>query len=293
MDALRWDTRPRLQEPTLVAGFTGWNDAADAASDAIVWLREHYAATQFAELDPEEHLDFQAARPTVELINGVTREIHWPAIRFDAAITEDPERPDLVLLSGPEPNLRWRDFCDSVLTVARETGCTRVVTLGALLADAPHTRPVRVTGTTTDPEMMDRLHLQRSHYEGPTGIVGVLHDRCRAAGVASASLWAAVPHYVATPPNPPAIRALLERLAELAGLELDLRELSVASEAWRSRVDSAVSGDDDLREYVVGLEEQLDETDETADDDVDPVDLPTGDAIAEAFEEYLREQGLE
>jgi proteasome assembly chaperone (PAC2) family protein len=278
-----------VREPVLVAGFTGWNDAGDAASDAVAWLAGAFHAQRFASLDPEEHIDFQAIRPTVELLDGVTRSLRWPANRFEHAATGDPATPDLLLLSGPEPNYRWRGFAEAVVTVARETGARMVVTFGALLADAPHTRPVRVTGTTTDDELVDRLHLTRSTYEGPTGIVGVVHDACRTAGLASASLWATVPHYVASPPNPPAIRALLSRFATLTGLELDLRELGVAGDAWRARVDGAVAADEDLRDYVVGLEESLDDEDEA--EAVHPVDLPSGDAIAEAFEQYLREQG--
>jgi proteasome assembly chaperone (PAC2) family protein len=278
-----------VREPVLVAGFTGWNDAADAASDALAWLAGHYGAQRFATLDPEEHIDFQAIRPTVELLDGVTRSLRWPSIRFEHATTADPGTPDLLLLSGPEPNLRWRGFSEAVITVARETGARMVVTFGALLADAPHTRPVRVTGTTTDGELMGRLALTQSRYEGPTGIVGVIHDACRTAGIRSASLWATVPHYVATPPNPPAIRALLERFGRLTGTTLDLRELGVAGDAWRARVDGAVAADEDLRDYVLGLEEQLDDQDDE-EMDVDPVDLPDGDAIAEAFEQYLREQ---
>ena len=285
MSSLSWDTRPTLRDPVLVAGFTGWNDAGDAASDAVAWLAGRFGAQRFAILDPESHLDFQSTRPNVELLDGVTREIRWPSNRFEAATTADG--PDLVLLSGPEPSYRWREFCAGVVTVARETGCHTVVTLGALLADAPHTRPVSVTGATSDPETMDRLGLQRSRYEGPTGIVGVLHDVFRAAGIASASLWAPVPHYVAAPPNPPATRALLDRLSALTSLTLDLRELGVSSEAWRTRVDGAIAQDEDLRDYVRGLEEHADDGSSP-----DP-ELTTGDALAEAFEEYLREQGLE
>lgn len=287
MSSLRWESRPRLHDPVLVAAFTGWNDAADAASDALGWLSGRYGGERFASLDADEYLDFQVVRPTVELTDGVTRNIRWPQIRFDAAITDAPGGPDLVLCSGPEPNLHWRGICADVLTVVRETGCRSAVTLGALLADSPHTRPVRCTGAATDAADMDRLELSRSHYEGPTGIVGVLHDACRAAGVHSVSMWAPVPHYVATPPNPPATRALLERVAAFSGLELDLRELGVSAEAWRARIDTAVSGDDDLDAYVRGLEEQADEAEDLDDED----ELATGDAIAEAFEEYLRDQG--
>jgi len=285
---LRWEQRPRVRDPILVAGFTGWNDAGDAASDAVAWLAGHFGSERFASLDPDEHLDFQAVRPTIELLDGVTRAVRWPSLRFEHAHTDSPTTPDLLLLSGPEPNFRWRGFADAVVTVAKETGTRMVVTFGALLADAPHTRPVRVTGTTTDEDLMDRLALSRSRYEGPTGIVGVLHDVCGTAGLPSASLWATVPHYVATPPNPPAIGALLERFGRLSGIDLDLRELGVAGDAWRTRVDSAVAADDDLRDYVKVLEEALDGQ---ADDEPElPGDLPSGDTIAEAFEQYLREQ---
>jgi proteasome assembly chaperone (PAC2) family protein len=290
---LRWEARPQLRDPVLVAAFTGWNDAGDAASDAVTWLSTHFGARPFASIDPDEHFDFQANRPEVQLVDGVTRHISWPTLEFSAA-PANGAGPDLVLLSGPEPNLRWRAFCDTVLEVARETGCVTVVTFGALLADVPHTAPVRVTGSTTDTALMEELGLERSRYEGPTGIVGVLHDSCRNAGLRSASFWAPVPHYVATPPNPPATRALLDRFATLTGRTLDLRELGVASEAWRARVDSAVAGDEEMRDYVHELEEQSDDADQ---DDAagsdNPEEIPSGDDLAEAFEEYLREQGLE
>jgi proteasome assembly chaperone (PAC2) family protein len=178
--------------------------------------------------------------------------------------------------------MRWRSFCDSVLDVARATGCELVVTLGALLADVPHSRPVHVTGSATDPDLIERLHLQNSRYEGPTGIVGVLHDACRGAGVASVSLWAPVPHYVASPPNPPATRELLARLGELTRVPVRLGELDATSAAWREQVTEAVDGDDDVRAYVHQLEQQVDE---------DPgLEMLSGDAIAAELERYLREQ---
>lgn len=293
MSGLQWETRPQLRDPVLVAAFTGWNDAGDAASDAVAWLAAQYAARPFASIDPDEHYDFQANRPDVELVDGVTRRISWPTLSF-AAAPGSGAGPDLVLLSGPEPNLRWRACCATVLEVARDTGCRTVVTFGALLADTPHSAPVHVSGSTTDPSRMEELGLEPSRYEGPTGIVGVLHDACRNAGLASASFWAPVPHYVATPPNPPATRALLERFATFTGRTLDLRELGVAAEAWRARVDGAVAGDDEMRDYVRALEEQNDVPGASEDDDDDVIeDIPSGDDLAEAFEEYLREQGLE
>jgi len=269
-----------LRRPVLVAGFEGWNDAASAASEAAGWLTRQFGATKMASMDPEEHFDFQSARPTVELVDGVTRDLTWPANEFFAVPVD---ARDLVVLRGVEPNLRWPSFCREVLGVASETGCEMVVTLGALLADVPHTRPVRVTGATTDPELMASLHLQRSRYEGPTGIVGVLHDTARATGVASASLWAPVPHYVSTPPNPLATRALLDRLAQLLGTAFELGDLDELSQAWQTRVDEVVSQDDDVRSYVGQLEERYDTEAET--------DIPSGEGLADEVEQFLRDRG--
>jgi len=280
MPSLAWEQRPELRRPVLVAGFEGWNDAASAASEAAGWLTRQFGATKMASMDPEEHFDFQSARPTVELVDGVTRDLTWPANEFFAVPVD---ARDLVVLRGVEPNLRWPSFCRDVLGVAGETGCEMVVTLGALLADVPHTRPVRVTGATTDPELMTNLHLQRSRYEGPTGIVGVLHDTARATGIASASLWAPVPHYVSTPPNPLATRALLDRLARLLGTTFELGDLDELSQAWQTRVDEVVSQDDDVRSYVGQLEERYDTEAET--------DIPSGEGLADEVEQFLRDRG--
>jgi proteasome assembly chaperone (PAC2) family protein len=280
MPSLAWEQRPELRRPVLVAGFEGWNDAASAASEAAGWLTRQFGATKMASMDPEEHFDFQSARPTVELVDGVTRDLTWPANEFFAVPVD---ARDLVVLRGVEPNLRWPSFCRDVLGVAGETGCEMVVTLGALLADVPHTRPVRVTGATTDPELMASLHLQRSRYEGPTGIVGVLHDTARATGIASASLWAPVPHYVSTPPNPLATRALLDRLAQLLGTTFELGDLDELSQAWQTRVDEVVSQDDDVRSYVGQLEERYDTEAET--------DIPSGEGLADEVEQFLRDRG--
>jgi proteasome assembly chaperone (PAC2) family protein len=280
MPSLAWEQRPELRRPVLVAGFEGWNDAASAASEAAGWLTRQFGATKMASMDPEEHFDFQSARPTVELVDGVTRDLTWPANEFFAVPVD---ARDLVVLRGIEPNLRWPSFCREVLDVAGETGCEMVVTLGALLADVPHTRPVRVTGATTDPELMTSLHLQRSRYEGPTGIVGVLHDTARATGIASASLWAPVPHYVSTPPNPLATRALLDRLGYLLGTAFELGELDELSQAWQTRVDEVVSQDDDVRSYVGQLEERYDTEAET--------DVPSGEGLADEVEQFLRDRG--
>ena len=280
MASLAWEQRPELRRPVLVAGFEGWNDAASAASEAAGWLTRQFGATKMASMDPEEHFDFQSARPTVELVDGVTRDLTWPANEFFAVPVD---ARDLVVMRGVEPNLRWPSFCREVLGVASETGCEMVVTLGALLADVPHTRPVRVTGATTDPELMASLHLQRSRYEGPTGIVGVLHDTARATGIASASLWAPVPHYVSTPPNPLATRALLDRLAQVLGTAFELGDLDELSQAWQTRVDEVVSQDDDVRSYVGQLEERYDTEAET--------DIPSGEGLADEVEQFLRDRG--
>ncbi len=284
MSSLQWDHEPVLIDPVVLAAFTGWNDAADAASDAADWVAARFGAVEFATIDPQVHIDFQAQRPVVTLIDGVTRDLSWPQYSIRAAATTDGQ-PDLVVITGPEPNYDWRGFCDAIMEVARTVGSTTVVTFGSLLADSPHSHAPRITGSATDPDIMDRIGLTRSRYEGPTGIVGVVHDTCRQAGFVSASLWVPVPHYVAAPPNPPAITALLEGFSRTVGLDLDLRELRVASDAWRTRVDAALAADDDLREYVDNLEAQQ------VDDTVDPDELPDGESIAEAFEEYLRDQG--
>lgn len=279
MPGLVWEDRPQLRHPVLVAGFEGWNDAASAASQAAAWLTQRFGATKVASIDAEEHFDFQSVRPTVELADGVTRSLTWPANEFFAV---PMEARDLVVLRGVEPNLRWPAFCGDVLDVATETRCEMVVTLGALLADAPHTRPVRVTGATTDPDLMAKLGLQRSRYEGPTGIVGVLHDTARATGVVSASLWAPVPHYVSTPPNPVAMRALLDRLGQLLGTPFELDSLDEQARVWRARVDEIVSQDDDVRTYVGQLEERYDAEAET--------DVPSGETLAAEVEQFLRDR---
>ncbi len=282
MDAVIWEARPQLNRPVMVAAFEGWNDAADAASGAVTWLRRRLKAIQIARIDPEEFYDFQSTRPEVSLIEGTTRKVFWPANECFAAHVEEVGR-DLVLLSGVEPNLKWRTFCNTVIGVARETGCEMVVTLGALLADVPHTRPTRLTGTAVDPELIARLGLSHSRYEGPTGIVGVLHDFCRQAGMPSVSLWAPVPHYVASPPNPKATQALLERLSEVLAIPMGMGDLAEAAVGWEARVNELVGSDPDIAAYVRQLEER-------DDDQIDEESLPSGDTLAAELERYLRDQ---
>jgi predicted ATP-grasp superfamily ATP-dependent carboligase len=287
-----------MRRPTVVAAFQGWNDAADAASDAITWLARRTDAEEFAAVAAEDYFDFQAARPTVELVDGVVRSLTWPTVRFHAS-----ERANLVLVLGIEPNLRWRTFCADVIEVVRRLDAALVITLGALLGDTPHSRPMRITGSTTDPTVAERLGVERSRYEGPTGIVGVLHDAVRNAGIPSASFWAPVPHYVATPPNPKATRALLDRVRDLLALDLDLTDLDIAASAWERSVSEVVAGDSEVSAYVARLERRFDDSagegsfligstgeEDEGEDLFDEDDLPSGDALAADFEQYLRDQ---
>jgi proteasome assembly chaperone (PAC2) family protein len=280
-DALRIAERPTLRRPVLVAAFRGWNDGGQGASLAAGFLARTWEAARFADIDPEEFYDFQATRPMVSLIEGVTRQIDWPENAFFHAAIPGQER-DAVLLIGAEPNLRWRTFSGVVVDLAQELGVELVVTLGALLADVPHTRPSPVSGAATDPELIDRLGLQFSRYEGPTGIVGVLLDACRRAGVPSASLWAAVPHYVQLAPSPRAALALCTRLSDLIEANLDTSELEEAAERYAEQVTEAVSADAETAAYVEELEQRADELDES--------DLPSGETLADQLSRYLRER---
>ncbi len=282
MTELRYDSRPQLRRPVLVAAFRGWNDGGQGASLAGAFLARAWDAERFAEIDAEGFYDFQATRPQVSLVDGVTRQIDWPENAFFQARIEGAER-DAVLLLGIEPSLRWRTFCEHVTTLARDLGVEFVITLGSLLADVPHTRPAPVTGTATDPELIEQLGLQASRYEGPTGIVGVLHDACGQAGLDSASLWAAVPHYVSLTPSPRAAKALCDRLANLLDVPLDTDELEEAGESYAQQVSEAVAADDDTRAYVEDLERRVDTLE-------DQGELPSGDAIAAELTRYLRQR---
>lgn len=285
MDALLWDDRPELRSPVLLGAFKGWNDAGEAASGAMEWLRHRWEAQRFARIDPDPYFDFQAVRPQVVLVEGVTRELHWPANECFSARLPSARR-DAVLLSGVEPSYRWRDFCSDIVAVAQETGCEMVVTLGALLADVPHTRPLRITGTAGDEALARRLGLERSRYEGPTGIVGVLHDACLRAGLPSVSLWAPVPHYVGHPPNPVGTLALLQAVGRLLDCPTDTGDLQAAAEVWRARVDEAVADDAETSGYVRELERRYDE-------EMSESDLPSGEELAAQIEEFLRDEGVE
>jgi proteasome assembly chaperone (PAC2) family protein len=285
VDPVAWEgDPPQLRSPILVAAFAGWNDAAGAATAALEAVAMSVDAEPVAQIDPEEFFDFQMSRPTIRLTEGQTREIDWPKNALYAARVPAADR-DLVLVSGIEPNMRWRGFARALLDAAERLQVEMVVTLGALLADVPHTRPVPITGLASDPKLVDRLGLSRSSYEGPTGIVGVLHDACRRRGLTSASLWAAVPHYVAAVPNPKATLALLQRLDDFTGLEVDTSELEDAIERYERQVNRAVSANPEIEELVERLEEEQDTNPELTED------VPSGDAIARDFQRFLREQG--
>ena len=282
-DELRLERRPELERPVLVSAFRGWNDGGQGASLAGSFLARAWDAERFAEVDPESFFDFQATRPHVTLVEGMSRKIEWPENAFFHARPEGASR-DVVLLLGIEPSLRWRTFAGIVTGLARDLRVEMMVTLGSLLADVPHTRPSPVTGSATDEQLVAQLGLQQSRYEGPTGIVGVLHDACRVAGLPSASLWAAVPHYVSLTPSPRAAKALCDRLAELLDVPLDTAELEQAGEEYARQVSEAVSSDADTAAYVEELERRADSL---ADDGEN---LPSGDALAAELTRFLRER---
>jgi predicted ATP-grasp superfamily ATP-dependent carboligase len=279
---LRVEDRPELKRPVLVAAFRGWNDGAQAASLAAGYLARLWSAERFADVDPEGFFDFQATRPHVSLVDGITRQIDWPETAFYNAKPHRLDR-DVVLLLGIEPNVRWRTFTELVVGEARELGIELVVTLGALLADVPHTRPSPVTGSASNPELVRELGLSTSRYEGPTGIVGVLHDACHRAGIPSASLWAAVPHYVSLTPSPRAAAALCQRLGGLLGIGIDTGELDEAAATYEEQVSQAVAADEETAAYVEELERRVDSIGEE-------VELPSGDALAAELTRYLRER---
>ncbi|WP_069466874.1 PAC2 family protein, partial [Actinacidiphila rubida] len=269
---------PELIDPVMVAAFEGWNDAGDAASTAVDHMDREFKGEVFAALDAEDYYDFQVNRPTVWMDGGV-RRITWPTTRLSVVRIQSPTPRDLVLVRGIEPSMRWRSFCNEILGFAHELGVEMVVVLGALLGDTPHTRPVPVTGVTSDPELATSLNLEESSYEGPTGIVGILQEACTHAGIPAVSLWAAVPHYVSQPPNPKATLALLNRLEDLLDLRIPQGELPEDARAWQVGVDQLAAEDSEVAEYVQTLEEAR-----------DTAELPeaSGEAIAKEFERYLR-----
>ena len=309
MEHVRWLAEPTLRRPTIIAAFTGWNDAGDAASNSVRHLVEAWQASPLAEIDPEEFTDFATVRPHVRLNPDRSRHIVWPTVGVWNASTPGG---DVILLLGPEPALRWRLFTDQLVGIAQKYDAAMVLTLGALLADVPHSRPVQLIGTATDQELIDRFDLQRSRYEGPTGIVGVLHDACAKADIASASLWAAVPAYASQVPSPKAALALVERACDILGTPGPVARLQAEADDYVARVTTFVAEDTDLIGYVARLESmsdagQLDDDEfddddedddddvvggELADDDLTETVLDSDELMAEV-EKFLRDQGSE
>jgi proteasome assembly chaperone (PAC2) family protein len=287
---VKLDWMPELERPVLIAGFTGWNDAAEASSLAVGTLKDAWGAQRFGHFDAEEFFDFQATRPQITLTDGVTRTIEWPenTLSATAPAVEALRGRGAVLLSGPEPNFRWRSFCDAVAETARDLGAEMVVTMGALLADVPHSRPVSVSANSQDPVLVENLKLSASRYEGPTGITGVLHRVCAEAGLPAVSFWASVPHYLPAVPSAPAALALLQNLSVLLRIDVDTSELEETANSYQEQVSVAVAQDADLSSYVQMLEERFDSQVEGGERN-----LPTGDDLAQELEGFLRERNDE
>ncbi len=279
-DELRISERPTLRKPLLVAAFRGWSDGGQGATLAGGYLAKTWSAERFGDIDPENFYDFQATRPHVTLTDGLTRRIDWPENAFYYASIPGHDR-DAVLVLGVEPNLRWGTFSSLIADLAKDLGVEFVVTLGSLLADVPHTRPAPVTAAATDPALIEELGLDLSRYEGPTGILGVLHDACRRAGLPSVSLWAAVPHYVSLAPSPRAALALCMRFSELVHIDLDTAELEEAVDSYNEQVSEAVSADSETQAYVEELERRADALEEN---------LPSGETLAAELTRFLRER---
>ncbi|WP_169945972.1 PAC2 family protein [Microbispora sp. H11081] len=275
---IEFEGLPELVDPVLIAAFEGWNDAGEASSGVLAHLESEWKATPLVELDPEDYYDFQVTRPVVELGDGLTRSIVWPTTRLLLARPQGAKR-DVVLLRGIEPNMRWRSFCAEIVGLCHDLGIELAILLGALLNDSPHTRPVPITGSVSDPGMARALNLEMTKYEGPTGIVGVLQHTLGVAGLRTVSLWASVPHYVAQPPNPKATLALLRRIEDMLDIPMPYGDLAEESRAWEHGVDELAAQDSEVAEYVRELEERK-----------DAAELPeaSGDAIAAEFERYLR-----
>ena len=282
---------PPLRNPVLVMAFGGWNDAGQAATSAVRFLIEAWSPQRFASIDPEEFFDFTSARPTIRLAPGRQREIEWPSNAFfykaDSALSRD-----FVLLLGTEPHLKWRAFAGAVVEVAQQCGVTLTIGLGALLTETPHSRSVPLTGFATDPELaakLEELHIVPTRYEGPTGIVGTIHDACRRQGLSAASLWAAVPHYLGTMENPKGAATLLHSLDILLDLGLDIRGLERAVAGFEREVAKAIASNPEIAAYVQELERRSDAlSEEEAAAGAGGAGLPSGDILIEELEDFLK-----
>ena len=278
---------PLLRDPVIIVAFTGWNDAAEGASGAVEHLlaawrdRDDDVLPQLiAEVDAEEFYDFQVNRPQISIDDSSIRSIRWPGTQVFGLLVPMMKR-DLIIVTGVEPSMRWKSFTAELLDLADDLEVSLVVTLGSLLADSPHTRPITVTGTSAHPNMANRLGVSVSKYEGPTGILGIIQDGCTRRGIDAISLWAAVPHYASSAPSPKASLALITSLEDLLEIAIPLGSLQSDSDEWEKSVDQLAAEDADVAEYVKALEESK-----------DAAELPgiSGDIIAREFERYLRRQ---
>jgi hypothetical protein len=289
MELLHWEHRPSLRQPAFVAAFEGWNDAGNAASGAVAYLSKSWGATRFAAFDAEELFDFTSARPQVSIESGEARRIDWPSILLSSAAIPGTDR-DVVLMSGPEPQLRWRSLAAEVCAACRTLEVTSAVLLGAMLADVPHTRPVRVSGGAATSELAVAVGLEPSYYEGPTGIVGIISDTLVKEGISTTSLWASVPHYVSQSSSPKATLALVERAARVLRAQLDTTDLQIASAAYERQVNELVASDEDASAYVSKLEEQDAEERQTQGQVAQqPLRPASGERLAAEVERFLRE----
>ena len=277
---LRISHAQELREPYLLAAFSGWNDAAKVATFALSTLIDTWSAVRFAEIDPENFFDFTQARPLISIGPTGQRSLQWPANYFFSHRLSDGDR-DVVLLLGTEPHLQWRTFCQAVLHLAEEIGASSLVTLGGLLADVPHTLEPRLTGFASTPRLLSQLQklgVRTSSYEGPTGIIGTLHDAWRRTDRPALSLWANVPHYISATPNPQVSLALLRRVLTLLGVRLSLTELEEQAKAFRKQIDEALLENPEALDYVRQLEQQFA-------GEPPPADAPE---LIDELEEFLR-----
>jgi len=287
---VKLERRPEPERPVLIVAFSGWNDAAEAASVTLGTLGSEWESERFGGFDPELFYDFQATRPEIKFDGGLSRKIEWPENELRLAHKDSVgarDGRDAVFFSGPEPNYRWHTFAENIADLAEELGVELVITLGALLADVPHSRPVAVTAISEDPNLIEGLGVASSSYEGPTGITGVVHAYCANRGLPSVSLWASVPHYLPSVPSAPAALALIENVSGLLGTRVDTAQLEKTAGEYQEQVASAVSQDEDLAAYVQMLEERYDSQDDSAGEHEN---LPSGDDLAQELEGFLKNQ---
>lgn len=286
---------PELEHPTVIAAFSGWNDAGQSATTAVRYLIDAWKAEPFAKMDPEDFYSFTDTRPTIKIADGNTREIVWPTNEF-FAFRGNTTSPAAVMMSGVEPNFKWRTYCGEIIRLARSVGARRLVTLGSIVTDAVHTRPVPLTGFSTEEAVQSKFvsrGIGRSNYEGPTGIIGVLHNACRDAELPVASMWAATPYYLGGTPNPKTAYGLLDALDESLGLKMNLGELRAVANEFERQVSAAVRDNAEVQQQIRALEERYDTQGSRFGGNVSeapPAELPDSGTIIADLEDYLRGQ---